>query len=754
MTDGDSVGLLTNLAIGITITLVCFLLFDLFRNKFPGTYFYREFAANLRSCDDYDNAPLYAPERPPPGLFGWVRPVMSYPEEQFIKTHGLDAALYVRFLRVCTIMFAILGVFMMLWLAPTYGTAGNKDLRPSDPLRVEGVAIVSLANVPRKSWRMWFTLVSEVVLIVVLALFIHRELSVFKERRLEYRADSVRNPSNYAVLVLDIPYDSLSKERVRDFFTRCFPGEVAEVHHIRNANKLVKAKLNIIKTMKARECAEWSLMRANAKSPNNVQKKEQLVGKTLDKQRDAENKYRELLQDLDANAPYTSSALVIFHNKRAATLAASTPLSNRADQWKVERAGEPKAVNWPSLSIHKRTAFIRTVVVTAGLTAFCMFWFIPVAFLQGLANLESLSKTRAFSFLRPVINSNDKTVQRILSVVEGALPPLVLTVFLILVPIIFRLAIAQERIGSKGGFESKVRTQFFVFLVFSNFVFIVLAGVFLDRLEALINNFTFATVVNILGNAVPKQASFLMTYVLIGAFMSSPLNLLNLGRLVLRPLFKRIFPATRRVVRDAEAFGVEFQYFRCYATNQVIAFITIIYANIAPLILWVATIYFALSYITSKCILMYSSRQFFETGGSMQSGAWYSILIALYVHQLSLVGVLSLKQAAPQATIATVLFLFTLGISVYFRKSFRRITALGSLVDQMDADNEAGIVDKVPAHFIEQYVHPGIRGLEPEEAEDLTGCPPELIGTEAERASKNGDKLNGVEEGLVEPSKQ
>lgn len=747
--DGDSVGLATNLAIGVTITLVCFLLFDILRNKFPGCYYYREFAATLRSCDDYDDAPLYAPERPPSGVFGWIRPVVSYPEDQFIKTHGLDAALYVRFLRICTMMFGVLGCFMMLWLAPTYGTASNKNREPYDPLKVSGVAIVSLANVPPKDWRMWFTLVSEIVLLVVLSFFIHRELAEFKRRRLQYRSDSVRNPSNYAVLVLDIPSDGRSQNQVRDFFNRCFPGEVAEVHHVRNAGKLEKAKLNIIKTMKARECAEWSLMRAQSKSVDTT-KKEAALSKATDKQHEAESRYRELMQDLETNAPYTSSALVMFHNKRAATLAASTPLWNRHDQWKVERAGEPKAVNWPSLSIHKRTAFIRTVVVTAALTALCMFWFIPVAFLQGLANLTALSETRAFRFLRPVITSTNPTVVRILSVVEGALPPLVLTVFLILVPIVFRIAIAQERIGSKGGFESKVRTQFFVFLVFSNFVFVVLAGVFLDRLQSIINNFTFATVVGILGNAVPKQASFLMTYVLINAFMGSPLNMLNPGRLVVRPLLTKVFPATKRVIHQAEAFGVEFQFFKFYATNQVIAFITIIYSNIAPLILFVATIYFGLSYITAKCTLMYSSRQYFETGGSMQSGAWYSVLVALYVHQLSLVGVLSLKAAAGQATIATVMFSVTVGISIYFRKSFRRITELGSLVDQMDADNNAELVDKIPPHFIDHYKHPGVRGLLPEEAMDLTGCPPELEGSEFDR-SKKVDNLD-VEDEIVEPS--
>lgn len=97
----------------------------------------------------------------------------------------------------------------------------------------------------------------------------------------------------------------------------------------------------------------------------------------------------------------------------------------------------------------------------------------------------------------------------------------------------------------------------------------------------------------------------------------------------------------------------------------------------------------------------------FETGGQLFPGSWYSLLIGLYVHQLSLVGILALKKVPVQSSIMLVIFFASLLLAVYFRKSYTRISQLGSIIDQLDADNSAGIDDKVPPKFIDECINPG-----------------------------------------------
>ena len=135
---------------------------------------------------------------------------------------------------------------------------------------------------------------------------------------------------------------------------------------------------------------------------------------------------------------------------------------------------------------------------------------------------------------------------------------------------------------------------------------------------------------------------------------------------------------------------------------------------------------------------MYSHVPFFESGGQMYPGAWYATLFGLYVHQFVLIGIFSLKLAYPQAGIAAFGLLLTLGFSVYCFKSFFRIAAHGSLIDQLDADDRAGLVDRVPEHFGDLYVHPGMTPFV--EGEDLTGLPPELRDLESCAVSKSSSR--------------
>jgi len=90
------------------------------------------------------------------------------------------------------------------------------------------------------------------------------------------------------------------------------------------------------------------------------------------------------------------------------------------------------------------------------------------------------------------------------------------------------------------------------------------------------------------------------------------------------------------------------------------------------------------------------------------------------------------------------MFFATLGFAVYLKVTFPRISQLGSLVNQMDADNEMGYVDKVPTHFINEYQQPALRNLEPWDGEDMTGLPAEMA---EKSAGADGDKLAGLEEG-------
>lgn len=720
--DKDSRGLLVNLGYGVGVLVVVCVLFDILRYFFPKIYFYREIAAKLPEWNDYDGTPLKAPPRPPSYPFGWVPPVLLYPEANFVKSHGLDAALYIRLLRMLALMFAVLSVYNLIVLVPLYGTAANQYLEPTDRDYVVGVTVFSLSNVQAQSQRLWGTLISEIVVLAVIAIFVRHELGVHKQYRLEYRADSLRNPSNYAVLALDVPAEQRTAERIRKFFVRCFPGEVAAVYHIRDAENIENAKGRVVNAISKREKAQFRLLKAAASKPcKDHSALEDAIHTALQGQRDAERELANMRNDLDTYAPLTHAAIIVFYRKRAATLAACTPLWRNSWEWRIERVAEPRAVNWNRIEITSWTSLIRTLVTMAVVTAFVFFWFGPITGIQALSNIENLAKVPKFRFLKPLVDSESANAKLFISFVEGVLPPLLLFAILQLVPMLFRFIIGFERIPHKGHFEAKIRTYLFLFYVVSNFFYVVITGSVLEILNRIIED--PRQIIPLLSTAVPQEATFLMKYVLINSFLGSAMGLLNVGRLLFRPLMM-VGARTTRAKRNADAIFSQYPFFKMHALVQMIALISIIYSTIAPLICVVATCYYTIAYVCCKFVIMYTHRPFFETGGHLYTGSWYALLVAVYLHQFVLVCIFLLKKAIPQAVIGILNLLFTVGFSMYCFKNFFLIARNGSMIDQMDADDKAGLIDSVPPHFIDFYLHPGMQPIN--ENEDLTGLPREL----------------------------
>lgn len=102
------------------------------------------------------NTVVYAPKlkhsdekhAPPPigkGIFAWMKPLWSTTEKDVIATAGLDAAVFLRFTRMCRNIFLVLAFFGCAILIPVNytqnsGTAAQKWFKRITPLEVWGAA--------------------------------------------------------------------------------------------------------------------------------------------------------------------------------------------------------------------------------------------------------------------------------------------------------------------------------------------------------------------------------------------------------------------------------------------------------------------------------------------------------------------------------------------------------------------------------------------------------------------------------------
>lgn len=154
------------------------------------------------------------------------------------------------------------------------------------------------------------------------------------------------------------------------------------------------------------------------------------------------------------------SGIIVFKTKRAASVAAQTLFARKNSEWRTCRAPEPKAINWNALAMSGKSADIRLLATSLSITALSLFWVVPVVFIQGLANLESLSNivipgsgAKPFDFLRGVKSWNPTAI----GLVEGLLPPIIQSVFLALIPVFIRLLVGISRVVSVGRQDTLVR---------------------------------------------------------------------------------------------------------------------------------------------------------------------------------------------------------------------------------------------------------------------------------------------------------
>lgn len=201
MTDSASLGLAYTLAVGTVLFVALLILFEVLRRWIPDLYYWRNKATAYPEYADANGLPLGT--APKPGLF-WPATVLPYSSSKLLESHGPDTVVFLRFLATQFQIFAVLSIFTMIVLVPTYATASNKNLDVKHPDHTVGVQILSLANVPVKDNRLWVRTLSN-AMFVVHALSIHLTMLLLStyidmincEHSYQNRLLSLRTSSSY-----------------------------------------------------------------------------------------------------------------------------------------------------------------------------------------------------------------------------------------------------------------------------------------------------------------------------------------------------------------------------------------------------------------------------------------------------------------------------------------------------------------------------------------------------------------------------
>jgi hypothetical protein len=171
---------------------------------------------------------------PPPlrqGWFAWVGDVLSVSDDDVLDICGLDALVFVRFLRMSFFIMAINFVVGLLVLIPLY--------TQHDEEGVTGVNYYSLANVPPQSWDTWGSVVFAYFFAATSCYALYREFQFTADMR--HRFLTKDSPHQFTVLVENIPEELRTSADLQAKFEEFHPGTVQQAYVLMDTSELAAA---------------------------------------------------------------------------------------------------------------------------------------------------------------------------------------------------------------------------------------------------------------------------------------------------------------------------------------------------------------------------------------------------------------------------------------------------------------------------------------------------------------------------------
>eukprot|EP01062_Namystynia_karyoxenos_P070186 TRINITY_DN65576_c0_g1_i1.p1 TRINITY_DN65576_c0_g1~~TRINITY_DN65576_c0_g1_i1.p1 ORF type:complete len:790 (+),score=336.26 TRINITY_DN65576_c0_g1_i1:94-2370(+) len=607
---------------------------------------------------------------PPPdlgdGLFDWLR-VLKLTDDELVATAGLDAYVFLKFLRTASVLFAVLGFFTAACCIPVYATADtgssaanhtHDNSTPADDddssgseVGLKDIEHLTLSNLGNEATALWApVMLTWFVTCVVWYMLWDAYATVTRTCKFNQYLKGVKS---YSIILFAVPKQYRSDKAVREYFERFFPGEVRCCTVALKADALEELVAEYKANQKALRHAEVELEETGER-PMHVLLTAPQGGKV-----DSINHYQSEIERLAGEiaklrekAPEAAEvALVSFTSPICA--AKASQLWYAQVGWVAEEAPEPRDVYWPNLMVTAKEKSSRETVVAAATAALVFFWAIPVAAISALTTLDNLEKWA------PPVKSVVEVSEALKTFLVGFLPTLALIVFMALLPSILLFFSKLEGLYSWSLLERAVLKKMYYFQVVNVFLVTALSGAVLDSIGDIVDSPT--STFKILGKSIPKVSTFFCSYVVMQSLGGFPMELLRLVPLLLNGIWGMRGALTEQERAECDDPGTGSGYGLWFSGPLLVFTIVLIYSVIAPLILPFGCLYFFIAYLCHSYNIVYVWRPKYQSNGRLWAVAFSRMVAGLTIMQGTMIGVMSLKYAKIQGP-----FLVPLPVLTYF----------------------------------------------------------------------------------------
>ncbi|KAI1315606.1 hypothetical protein EDD11_000616 [Mortierella claussenii] len=582
-----------------------------------------------------------------PGVFSWITASFTVKDTVLVERIGLDAYMFLRFLRMSALLFAGFTLLAIPILIPLNVINGNGGT---------GLKATTIGNVIQ-SWRLWFHLVLTVVFCGATIGMLWREMSEYIRRRHAYLLSEkyARTPQSTTILVTGIPYELNSEDALYNIFNH-FPGGVRSIWLNKNPKTLIKLCAERDEVSLKLEMAEYNYIRsAYTKSKKETGIKEPVrpfgriskipfQGPKVDLIEYYSNRLSELNKEIDhqqqTGTPSTeNSAFIQFHTQFAAQAAVQTVVHPTPFQMSPMFSDiSPLDVVWENMNLTALTRKARTLISLTAATALALFWFIPVVFVSGIASIGAL-----VAYL-PFLSFLNKLPPSITGIIQGILPPLFLAILMAILPIVLTMMSKFEGHVRNSAITLAVMKKYFFFLVVNVLLVSTIAGGLIKTAaDVKDKQFSPIAIISIAATQLPLASTFFLTYALLQGLTGPVMELLQIAPLVLNLVFTKLLAKSPRQIWNVQGRLSSVNFGNVFPPVIIMFCVGILYSTIAPLILPFVTVYFTFFYFVYRHQFLYIYEQPVETGGLAFPLAVKQTFTGIFVFEITVFGIFLLQ---------------------------------------------------------------------------------------------------------------
>ncbi|UJR11199.1 hypothetical protein I4U23_015380 [Adineta vaga] len=648
--------------------------------------------------------------------YGWLPALLKMPKEDLIRTSGLDAYFFARYLYIHAIFFLSSFVLIAIILFPIYTIDGKGKAYGKT-----GLDILTFGNIPsRHSLRYIAPLVLAYVFLGAYLFLLYIEMKVFVEKRQALLRSSIyqSRASATTILVTAIPKVYLDTDILFRIFNQ-FPGGVKYIWLNRNLENLPDKVAQRMKLVEKLEAIECKLLKTALKNDAKQKKKKNTInseqtltineeeiidhyipqskrptmrigiipilsslccGKKVDALTYCKTTISQLNTEIETektrlnNYKPINSAFIQFHTQIAAhmavqSVAASIPLAMSPRFIDIK----PLNIVWSNLKLSYYEQKLRKLIMLAATAALIVFWAIPVTFVGILSNITYL--TDKVTFLQVIY----KLPTSLLGLVTGLLPTVLLAILMSILPIILKLLAKLSGKPTTDAIDRYVQGSYFVFQVTHVFLFVTISSSVSSVIVDIFQNPPSAA--TILAANIPTASNFFFSFIALQGLSIACGVLLQVVTLISFYLLGKLFDNTPRkkwrryFTLSSLDWGTIFPVF----TNFIV--ITLVYSIVAPLMLIISGIAFALYYIAYTYTMFYVNDFPNDSGGLAFPRAIYQSFTGVYLMEIMLAALFFLVQnesgrqaAIPQGILMCILIVLTVIVYMTMRSSFDPLT--------------------------------------------------------------------------------